>query len=235
MELDSPETTGDILTPVTSDEPHTPLPGTDPADEQCEPPSIVISPASSSVTLAAETPPHSPVRVRDDLLRPEGFHRQPLELRMKQLASVEEEVEPEEEPEPTHNRLDTSNKVSEMDDDEPYSDTESQRLFDKVAEEYVDHVARGGLEEHFEDALKDAQDTHDTSNWELPDEKPKEITMPCGLDFRPGTPKHFKEIRLVAKTCHRQCEDGNICGRKAEIGCPGCLLIAVCPPRMIAA
>ncbi|KAI8666535.1 DUF4470 domain-containing protein [Fusarium keratoplasticum] len=233
MELDSPETTCHILTPVTSDEPRTPLPGTDPPDEKCEPPAVVVSPASS-VTMDAETPPQSPNR--NDLLRPEGFHTEPLELRLKQPASVEEEVgsdeEPDEgpgeEPEPVYYPLEYYRNKTAMDDNIPIPDTEANKRFERVAREYASHVVGEPLEESFANALREAQASYEVSYWELPATQPKEITMPCGPAFKPGTPEYFEDLPLVEPICYRQNEEGEVCGLYAKVGCPDCLLIAYC-------
>ncbi|RSL95950.1 hypothetical protein CEP52_011776 [Fusarium oligoseptatum] len=242
MELDSSETSCPILTPVTSNEPHTPLPepeapGADPPDERCEtsdekcgPPIVVISPASSSVTLDFETPLRS--ESRNDLLRPDGFPSQPLELRIKEPASVEEEVEPDEGPdegpESTGHPLDTSINESGMDYNVPSPDSDDERSWNRIAEEYTDRLIGDAMNKRFEMALKKAMASREASNWAFPDEKPEEIIMPYGPDFRPGTPKHFEDLPLVEPICYRQNEEGEICGLYAKIGCPDCHLIAYC-------
>ncbi|RSL54483.1 hypothetical protein CEP53_007425 [Fusarium sp. AF-6] len=249
MELDSSETSCPILTPVSSNELHTPLPepeppGTDPPDERCEtpdekrgPPIVVISPASSSVTLDFETPLRSPSR--NDLLRPDGFPSQPLGLRVKEPASVEEEVQPDEGPnggpELTSHPLDTSINESGMDYNVPSPDSDDERSWNRIAEEYTDRIIGDAMNKRFEIALKKAMASREASNWAFPDEKPEEIIMPYGPDFRPGTPKHFEDLPLVEPICYRQNEEGEICGLYAKIGCPDCHLIAVSPPRIISA
>ncbi|KAL2682652.1 hypothetical protein Neosp_007105 [[Neocosmospora] mangrovei] len=199
MDSDTIETAGHILMSMASDEPHTPLPGTDPPEEKREVPTVVISPASP-VTMNADTPPET--STRNDLLGPEGFHTQPLELRVKKPASVEEEVGPDRLPdglpggesEPIYYPLDYYRNKTTMDDNTPGSDTnrvENDR-YDISAQEYVSY-AMG-------EPLEDAQASSEVSYWELPVEKPAELMMPCGQAFRPGTPKHFEDLPLVEPT-----------------------------------
>jgi hypothetical protein len=183
--------------------------------------------------MDAETPPQSPNR--NDLLRPEGFHTEPLELRLKQPASVEEEVGPDEEPEPVYYPLEYYRNKTAMDDNIPSPDTEVNERFERVAREYASHVVGEPLEESFANALREAQASYEVSYWELPATQPKEITMPCGPALKPGTPEHFEDLPLVEPICYRQNEEGEVCGLYAKVGCPDCLLIAVWPPRIITA
>ncbi|KAI8717808.1 DUF4470 domain-containing protein [Fusarium sp. LHS14.1] len=230
MDSDTIETAGHILMSMASDESHTPLPGIDPPEEKRQVPTVVISPASP-VTMDADTPPETPIR--NDLLGPKGFHTQPLELRVKKPASVEEEVGPDglpdelpdglpgRESEPIYYPLDYYRNKTAMDDNTPGSDTnrvENDR-YNISAQEYVSSA--------MEEPLEDAQASSEVSYWELPVEKPAELMMPCGQAFRPGTPKHFEDLPLVEPVCYRQNEEGEVCGLYAKIGCPGCHLIAV--------